>query len=118
MRPDDQPGGGTPLIPPSLTQRLEGHSRALDKIQETTAQIQVALARIEATCGPCRAKVEAIDVLLQGPPDNGQRPGLKGRVESLEQSRRLTRWGLRAAWGVITGLVLTVIGALLKSTGG
>jgi len=40
--------------------------------------------------------------------------GLTTRVKSLEDTRRLYRWGMRALWGVVSGLVLAGVSLVIE----
>jgi cob(I)alamin adenosyltransferase len=58
-------------------------------------------------CKNCVERIERLDLDLNGtnPPQPDVAPGLKEQVRSLNQSRTMARWSLRAVWTVIAAIV-------------
>ena len=71
--------------------------------------------RLTGSLAECRRKVDEHELTLDGPPGNGDKPGLKGRVGALEGSdARLNRAGV-AVLVVVVSLVSTVVGGVVTT---
>jgi hypothetical protein len=76
------------------------------KIQDDIVAIHASLARIEASCNPCRKKVEHLAELIHG--TNGQGHGV--RIAKLEQTIKV----LVAVGVVVIPILTAVIAAVLS----
>lgn len=72
--------------------------------------VKVDVGKIMAVCPGCTGRVGDIETVLRGPPTNGGNPGIVGRVASLEQSRKIGRWGFYLVWSAIFAVGAAVAG--------
>ena len=87
--------------------------KKLDRIVEAAHATELAVGSIKSACVPCSQMVHDHELMLQGPPGNGTRPGLKARViditSSLDDMRdaqlKQTKWAQRQLLAIITAFL-------------
>ena len=89
------------------TSQIPGLRDTVDDLRETAAT-QSALA------ADTRKDVAVLQKDMYGRPGNGDSPGLKGNVLSLMGFRRNVRWGLSAAWAIVSALMLLAASTVWK----
>lgn len=92
-----------------IHERIDGLSATVGELSTTIkAQGVRADARQDQTEQRCTGhskKLGDIQLILNGPPENSKKPGLRTRVDRLEGlAQRLDRYG-RALWGMALGIV-------------
>jgi len=82
----------------------------LSEIHARITEVAGDVREIKASCIPCQVAIAKHDLTLYG----NSHDGLTTRVKSLEDTRRLYRWGMRALWGVVSGLVLAGVSLVIE----
>ncbi len=83
-----------------------------------TAKVDKIQLTVTSLAGDVRTSLSEVAkhrLAIDGSPANGKSPGLKGRVGSLEQSRRFNRKGLWALWVFMSALALAGVSAVLAT---
>lgn len=82
--------------------RADDQSEKLDRIDIAVALlVKGQIDLVQATSD--------LTLAINGAPDNGRHPGLKGRVGSLEQSRQTARKSIRGLWAVVVAMFGAVV---------
>ena len=79
---------------------------------DTVNEIHRAVIEIATELPVIREEVADHRLMLNGPPENGKRPGLRRRVDSLEASRRSYRFGIRSLWFLVSSLIVAAVTAI------
>ena len=69
--------------------------------------------KIKTHCGPCLERLEAHTIVLDGPPENGERPGLRARmvlgeaaIEEIKTAQRgQVKWMRAQLAAIITAVI-------------
>ena len=77
-----------------------------DQMRRTIQQTHDAVIQIKATCSACSQKVLDHEITLDGPPSNGNSPGLKTRMDRQERFKANATWAFLVVGSVVGGLLL------------
>ena len=87
------------------------------RIEELKEAVTSLETRLEERCPNHARRIERIEMLLDGPPTNGNHPGLVSRMRSIEDAiRRMDRtraWAFGVAGTAVGGLVVAIAEKLL-----
>ena len=85
--------------------QLENLAKDIRELSARVDTYHTEVAVQNEACRACRLTVVSMGQVLYG---NGV-PGIKGKVQSLEESRDHMRWGLKALWGAAVAFTAAII---------